>query len=97
MTKPTENSDFTKRVLKDVDRVLPFIEDGWGLTRSQAVECLESLSVALEDTKAGGPEVEAAFHDEVGRGMNNFESWANKVNETIRVWGKFHKEPKRGN
>lgn len=88
MTKPIGNPDFSsERAMGEIDKILTSIMEGYGLSRSEAVGCLEWMAVALTEFRPGDPGLEAAFHRHVEDSMDNFEPWAEKVNKAILSWG----------
>ena len=88
MAKPIGNPNFNdERAMEDVDRVLTSIQDGYGLTRDEAVSCLHRMAIALTVFKPGDPGLQARFHRYVADGVDDFQTWAEKVNEAILSWG----------
>lgn len=69
--------------LEEVDRLLHTLQGGYGLTRPEAIECLRAMTLALESFKPGDPGLEANWHRIVGDNMDDFRSWAEKVDRAI--------------
>lgn len=69
--------------LEEVDRLLHTLQNGYGLTRPEAIECLHAMAIALESFKPGDPGLEAEWHSIVGDRVDDFESWAEKVDRAI--------------
>lgn len=85
VVKPTGNPDFSSEAaMATLDGVIASIEQGYGLNRNEAINCLQCMTFALEAFKPGDPGLEAAFHARVLDGVDEFETWAEKVEKAIR-------------
>lgn len=88
MTKPIGNPDFSlEAAMEGIDKILTSIEQGYDLSRSEAVNCLQWMSVALRELRPGDVALEARFHQQVEDAANDFQPWAEKVGKAILSWG----------
>lgn len=82
------SADFSsEKALEGVEEILVSLERGYGLNRDQAISCLYRMAICLEDFRPGDPGLEARFHNAVEDGVNNFETWAERVDRAITSWG----------
>lgn len=87
MTTDGENPDrHTEPILADVDRILNSIQENYGLTRSQAIHCLQGMAYALEELGPGDPGLKERFYNYVGDSADCFEDWALKVGRDVIGW-----------
>ncbi|MFE0472742.1 hypothetical protein ACFW2V_14105 [Streptomyces sp. NPDC058947] len=87
MTEPIGNPNFSsEQAMERVDEILASIEDGYGLTRNEAFHCLEAMALALTQFRPGDPGLQACFHNGVVESVNDFQTWAEKVDRAIESW-----------
>jgi hypothetical protein len=88
VTEPIGNPNFdSEKAMEGIDQILTSIEDGYGLTRDEAFQCLKEMALALTEFRPGDPGLEASFHNGVFDCVNDFQTWAEKVDRAIRSWG----------
>lgn len=80
----TGNPDFSgEKALGEIDQILFALEDGYGLSRNESIQCLGWMASCLEGFRPGDPGLEASFHLTVMECANDFQPWAEKVHKAI--------------
>jgi hypothetical protein len=73
-------------MLAEVDRILTGIEANYGLTRREAIGCLQDMASALEGYRPGDSLPVGEFEKTVELSASCFETWALKVGPKVFGW-----------
>jgi hypothetical protein len=73
-------------MLAEVNKILAAIEANYGLTRSEAVGCLEAMAITLHRGRPGDADLVDNFGKAVEMYGDSFEPWALKVGRDVLGW-----------
>lgn len=85
-TSADHPSQHTEPMLAEVDKILAAIEANYGLSRAEAIGCLEAMAVTLHSSRPGDADLVGNFHRAVELSADSFEPWALKVGRDVLGW-----------